>query len=434
MIKGRFDENSSFSFPDTCARDGGVERRDVRLMETVTAALIVCLLVWLAAVFTRWRTRTRDERGRAPSRWTSESEHRSAPEKASEAMPCADAREIEKSTHERLPRASAPARMLDKKRDVMAKASGHGPPPPPVSRWNQRPLHMTIPSYAGCKITRGALTYNSEIPFEFETSVFAGRCLIRFRDCPPPPAGAAPDAARRLEEYFRGRARTFQCVVQGKFKRRIRADETVTGHEFFQPLLGIPGKRFVKTLVHILRAMNPSLRMSLFARKPQVWTFLGASAQVISIDTPGDEPDITRGSFEENNSKFGGAFASGRLTSAQRRRLLADVKKAKQYSFSTDDVYTFDFYQHVFDPKTFTLNILGLDAFRVDVARHVGDQPPQIMARTSRPGEYLFCFCMWHERALARETNDERPSRAHTSPSPPASPRNPRGASSKLRF
>ena len=164
---------------------------------------------------------------------------------------------------------SRPARMLDKKRDVMAKASGHGPPPPPVSRWNQRPLHMTIPSYAGFKITRGALTYNSEIPFEFETSVFAGRCLIRFRDCPPPPAGAAPDAARRLEEYFRGRARTFQCVVQGKFKRRIRADEAVTGHEFFQPLLGIPGKRFVKTLVHILRAMNPSLRMSLFARKPQ---------------------------------------------------------------------------------------------------------------------------------------------------------------------
>jgi len=431
---GRFDGNSDFSFSDTFARDGGVARRDARRTMIATAALIAWLIAWLAIVFTRRRRRARDERGSSPSRWTSESEHRSAPEKASEAMPRVDAREIAKSMHGRLPRASAPARMLDKKRDVMAKVSGHGPPPPPVSRWNQRPLYMTIPSYAGCKITRGALTYNSEIPFEFETSVFAGRCLIRFRDCPPPPDGAAPDAARRLEEYFRGRARTFQCVVQGRFKRRVRADEAVTGHEFFQPLVGIPGKRFVKTLVHILRAMNPSLQMSLFARRPQVWTFLGASAQVISIDAPGDEPDITRGSFEENNSKFDGAFASGRLTSAQRRRLLADVKKVKQYSFSTDDVYTFDFYQHVFDPKTFTLNVFGLDAFRVDVARHVGAQPPQIMARTSQPGEYLFCFCMWHERALARETNDERRSRAHKPPSPPASPRNPRGASSKLRL
>lgn len=136
MIKGCFDENSSFLFFDMCVCDGGVEWCDVCLMEIVIVVFIVCLFVWFVVVFMWWWMCMWDERGRASSRWTSESEYRSVLEKVSEVMLCVDVCEIEKSMYEWLLCVSVLVCMLDKKWDVMVKASGYGFLSSFVSRWN----------------------------------------------------------------------------------------------------------------------------------------------------------------------------------------------------------------------------------------------------------------------------------------------------------
>ena len=130
---------------------------------------------------------------------------------------------------DRVVRASAPARMTS--RCVADSiASAYGAPPADVGSWPQRPLYLNAPTYAGCEVDE-PIPFNSELPIEFETSAFVGKCVLRFRGLPPPSSGPQRDDAReRLEAYFGRRKRRFQVVVQGRFKREYRADRLITGH------------------------------------------------------------------------------------------------------------------------------------------------------------------------------------------------------------
>jgi hypothetical protein len=311
---------------------------------------------------------------------------------------------------DRVVRASAPARMTSRcVEDSIALA--YGPPPADVGSWPQRPLYLNAPTYAGCEVNE-PIPFNSELPIEFETSAFVGKCVLRFRGLPPPSTGPQrDDAAERLEAYFGRRKRRFQVVVQGRFKREYRADRLITGHEFFKPVVNLPAKYVVKTVLKLLRAMNPSINFNLFGARPHAYVSLGASAQTLRVDVPGQEPDIsTAQTFEEHTDLFGGAFEKKRIAPKKRRKLFASAKSAALYFFRPGPVYTFDFYQHVFDPKDYAL-IFGVDALRVELARHLSHQPAQIMARALDTGDYLWCFALWHERIFA--SNDVA-SRANT--------------------
>lgn len=301
---------------------------------------------------------------------------------------------------DRVVRASAPARMTS--RCVADSiASAYGAPPADVGSWPQRPLYLNAPTYAGCEVHE-PIPFNSELPIEFETSAFVGKCVLRFRGLPPPSSGPQRDDAReRLEAYFGRRKRRFQVVVQGRFKREYRADRLITGHEFFKPVVNLPAKYVVKTVLKLLRAMNPSINFNLFGARAHAYVSLGASAQTLRVDVPGQEPDITTAqTFEENTDLFGGAFEKKHIAPKKRRKLFASVKSAARYFFRPGPVYTFDFYQHVFDPKDYAL-VFGVDTLRVELARHLSHQPAQIMARALDTGDYLWCFALWHEKILA---------------------------------
>ena len=300
---------------------------------------------------------------------------------------------------DRVVRASAPARMTTKCVEDSI-ASAYGAPPADVRSWPQ-PLYLNAPTYAGCEVDE-PIPFNSELPIEFETSAFVGKCVLRFRGLPPPSSGPQrDDAHERLEAYFGRRKRRFQVVVQGRFKREYRADRLITGHEFFKPVVNLPAKYVVKTVLKLLRAMNPSINFNLFGARPHAYVSLGASAQTLRVDVPGEEPDIsTAQTFEENTDLFGGAFEKKHITPKKRRKLFASAKSAARYFFRPGPVYTFDFYQHVFDPKDYAL-VFGVDTLRVELARHLSHQPAQIMARALDTGDYLWCFALWHEKILA---------------------------------
>jgi len=309
--------------------------------------------------------------------------------------------------------------------DLLSPRS-YGAPPPPLDQWPQRPMYITIPPYASCEHLSGDLTVNGEVPIEFETPLFKGKLICRFKGFNTPP-NAANGAKERVDAYFRGKKRLFQYVVQGRFKREVDVGEAFSGHEFVKPLEAIPSRFIVKTILKFLRSMNPGIQMNVFTARPRIWSSLAGTAQVISADAPGCEPDILRVmEIKENTARLGGVFAKKPHSSKKRRRIFSSARLAHKYTFSPDDVYTFDFYQHLFDPATYSLQVGGVGVLRVDFSRHSAGQPAQMMARTSNPGEYLFCFCLWHEnvyRALERSASrDAAPTRApKPTPRPSAS-------------
>ena len=296
-------------------------------------------------------------------------------------------------------RSSAPARML--RSDAVDAAKKSFARPPPSECWPQKPLLLVPEDYAKCTVS-GEARFNSEEPFEFETPLFSGVCLCRFRDLEPPADARRAECGERLKAYFHKRKRTFQVVIQGQFKREVRVDAVITGHEFFAPLVNIPGSLILKPILRAFRAMSRTIDVRIFGPRPCVYASLGGTAQAISVDAKGAEPDITSvEGIVENCSRLGGVFAKSRGVSVKKRKkMLSNVKIARNFSFNTGDVYTFDCFQHVFVPHSYRLNL----GFRsVELARHLNHQPAQIMAKTLCD-EYVYCFSLWHEKLLESTT------------------------------
>ena len=78
----------------------------------------------------------------------------------------------------------------------------------------------------------------------------------------------------------------------------------------------------------------------------QVIALLAGTAQSMSIDKPGSEPDMTSPEITENvRSTLGDAVS----TKNKRRKHLGDPKNAAEYEFNTEQVYTFHTYDDAMD-------------------------------------------------------------------------------------
>jgi len=83
---------------------------------------------------------------------------------------------------------------------------------------------------------------------------FEGRLVSRMRD-----VSLHPCNGRHMsnDEYFRNRSRQYQWTVQGRFKRRIRFDEIVTGQDFGRPFRNMPSSKMVKKGLDLLKHKLP---------------------------------------------------------------------------------------------------------------------------------------------------------------------------------
>ena len=64
------------------------------------------------------------------------------------------------------------------------------------------------------------------------------------------------------------------------------------------------------------------------------------------LDEPGNEPNILSREIVEDCTIFGGAF-SKEVSISRRKKIFSNAEKAKQYTFDTETIYTFDFYQNL---------------------------------------------------------------------------------------
>lgn len=229
-------------------------------------------------------------------------------------------------------------------------------------------------------------------PFSFSSGLFEGQCLIRLK-------GIDSDAVSGDDAYFEGRRRLFQTIIQGRFKEPLNVRDVLTGHEFSRPLLNLPHPWILNAATNLIGKLAPGAKIQVSGDNPTMLAPLAATSQIVRGDEPGNEPDIASDEeVMEDCSMLGGKFESGNVSASGRKLHLASPARAGRYTFDTETVFTFDFYQSLLDCKTYALN-LGVANIRM--APILNGQPIQCLCKTS-DGRYLWSFQVWHESLLPR--------------------------------
>lgn len=261
---------------------------------------------------------------------------------------------------------------------------------PPPCEWPHYPVlvnannTMTQQRIHVFKYKDGAVPLG--IPFEFESELFRGTALFRFKDVPS-------NNEEGTMEYFSGRQRRFQAIVQGRFKERLSCADVITGHEFDQSFQFLPPNWVIGAGTSLIKQLAPGVQIDLNSSKPKFFSLLAATSQAISVDkdiSTSELPDICSRDIPENCSALGDEFIQ--KSSSSRKKMLSDPKEADRFVYDTESVYTFDFYQHLLDVSTYKLN-LGL--IKLGISESLNNQPIQILAKTT-DNRYLWSFCIWH--------------------------------------
>ena len=264
---------------------------------------------------------------------------------------------------------------------------------PNVEDWPNRPLlfclntpvcpNLNVPTYGLGPCPIG-------VPFHFESDLFVGQCLIRLKE-------SNSDDPKGDAEYFSGRKRIFQSVIQGQFKEKVSVADVLTGHEFSRPLQNLPHPWVVKTGTKFIGKVAPGANIEVHTDQPHVEVLLTGSSQVIRGDMPGNEPSITSNNLEEDCSVLGGIFCDGNVTATRRKRLLSNPSRCSGYFFDCETVYTMEFYQNLFDASSYSLD---LGFAKIGCSNVLNGQPIQWLGKLT-DGRYLWSFQIWHEKLLS---------------------------------
>jgi Protein of unknown function (DUF1769) len=228
-------------------------------------------------------------------------------------------------------------------------------------------------------------------PFHFSSELFDGHCLVRLKDVPN------SDSPSGDKAYFSGRRRLFQTVIQGRFKEPLSVSDVLTGHEFVKPLQNLPHPWILRAATNLIGKLAPGAEIRVEGNRPTMLAPLAATSQIVRGDEPGNEPNIEgEEDLQEDCSLLGGKFSSGRISAAGRKLHLASPHRAQEYTFDTETIYTFDFYQSLLNAATYSLE---LGVANIGMAPILNGQPIQCLCKTT-DGRYLWSFQLWHESLL----------------------------------
>lgn len=266
---------------------------------------------------------------------------------------------------------------------------------PRVDGWRHRPLLIC----ANTTAVPDLIVENDDgplplgMPFKFSSGLFEGSCLIRVK-------GSMSDAPEDDARYFSGRKRIFQSIVQGRFKEEVNVSDVMTGHEFARPLKNLPHPILLKTATNLLSKISPGMSILVHTDQPHIKSSLMETTQIFRGDQPGNEPDIACHRIREDSSIFGGVFARDNIAPSRRKRIFSNPVNCRGYTFDTETVYTFEFYQNAFDGQSYSLD-LGFT--KIGCSKVFDGQPIQWLGKM-RDGRYLWSFQIWHENLLSKDT------------------------------
>ena len=130
---------------------------------------------------------------------------------------------------------------------------------------NQNPSNPSNPSPKPPSRERLCAPVNTETSMAFESELFVGRIVCRFKGvgCP----GNAR-AVKTTDAFFKRRRVTFQVLVQGKFKEPCLTSDILTGAEFKKPFENRPPDFLVTAGIAFFAALTPGLETDVLCDEP----------------------------------------------------------------------------------------------------------------------------------------------------------------------
>lgn len=267
--------------------------------------------------------------------------------------------------------------------------------------WPYRPIYIKAASDTICEEL-----IHLGIPIEFETSLFKGKILIRVRNIQKHTDLKSESSSSRkeqfhCEDYFKNRKRTRQYTIQGEFKEPMKMSDIYIGDFYKKPLGLVPPPRIEKVLKSSFNRIAPGLIMNLSSDEPMVVVLMAGTMKTMSINKPGDEPDIMQYDQPEDTKLIKGDleikgkdFSHGFQTHEQRKRILSLPEHASRFTYQPGHIYTFTNYDDIFDLSTYSMKVPVLK--KVSLGKILNAQPTTIRASTM-DGRSLFNFNVFHE-------------------------------------
>lgn len=259
---------------------------------------------------------------------------------------------------------------------------------PDPSSWPHRPLYLAPGDDTIICDTKTNSNFHSlpiGSPIEFQGKLFQGKMFMRLRNVP-----------KTNQQYFKGRKRTKQIVIQGRFKEKMSCNDVWFGDKYDKPL---KISSLVRMAIPIFKRLVPGVVLNIFSKEPSVMMLLGGECRTMSIDEPGSEPDMT-GELDDHNTSLLGNTGTGTGSSQkkfksikQRRKLLRNPSTAKQYSYDPQYVYTFQFYDDIIDICDYSIN---LPFGKIPLLKFLNYQP-MTFAAVTKNDKPIFSFKIFHE-------------------------------------
>ncbi len=133
---------------------------------------------------------------------------------------------------------------------------------PPPSEWEQWPVLFRISpigipnvSRLDCSDPFAPIRINDNVSVPFETPLFCGRVIIRMAGLP------------NAEDYFHGRKRLTNLVIQGQFRRPVAFYSLLTGQKFSTEVNALP-RGLARVMAGIIKKLQPTVEINLLAKSP----------------------------------------------------------------------------------------------------------------------------------------------------------------------
>ena len=204
------------------------------------------------------------------------------------------------------------------------------------------------------------------------------------------------------QSYFANRQRKSVTVVQGRFRSRVRATDVLVGQVFEKNLRDLPPPWILKAGESFMRSFSPILKLDFCSPRPYYVSPIMQACQTLRCDLPGGQPALRELGTDlvEENTRIGAQFASFTsdhgvcMQSLERKRILSDLSQLSEMFFETQYVYTFEMYQHLFNPVTFSLSLPLFDRCLIP---YLNGQPVQLMACNASFSRYFWRYELWHK-------------------------------------
>lgn len=261
---------------------------------------------------------------------------------------------------------------------------------PKVQTWKHRPVffapgrNMKHVSVENLDLSNHhSLSLGEPIPFE--TDMFQGKILLRVK-------GIHQNVSQDHADYFQDKKRVKHVVIQGQFKEKLQMSDVWYGDIYEKPQR--MSKMVARFVMPFFQKLVPGIMIDFHSKQNhKVLVRASGDTRTLSINKPGEEPDISSHDLPENIELLGEA-ATDLTTIKQRQKHLRKQKPSSKYEYDPNLVYTFQFYDDVIDFATYSANMGKMGTICI---KDTMNGNPFSLNMCCTNGQEIFRFNIFHE-------------------------------------